>query len=270
MTPSAQNNSPRDSSVGEQRDDSPQTEHTHFGFRTVASADKAGLVGDVFRSVATRYDLMNDLMSLGAHRLWKRFAASQSALRPGDIALDVAGGSGDMARRFAEQVGTTGMVVLTDINAAMLTQGKQNMINAGLVGNVDYALSDAEKLCFTDSQFHCACIAFGLRNVTHKQDALNSLYRVIRAGGRLLILEFSKPLIPALEKVYDLYSFHAIPALGKLVTGDQESYQYLVESIRKFPHQQELKTMMQRAGFEDIKIHNLSGGIVALHIGFKY
>lgn len=243
---------------------------THFGFRSVDADDKAGMVADVFRSVAGRYDLMNDLMSFGVHRLWKRFAASQSALRPGDFALDAAAGSGDMAKHFARQVGAGGLVAFTDINAAMLDQGRRNLIDAGLIGNIGYALCDAEKPSFADDCFHCAAISFGLRNVTRKQDALASLYRVIRPGGRLLLLEFSKPLLPLLAKLYDRWSFAVIPALGKRVVGDEHSYRYLVESIRKHPDQQTLKSMMAQAGFEDIRIHNLSGGIVALHIGFKY
>ena len=248
---------------------------TDFGYQAVGESDKAGLVGDVFRSVAGQYDLMNDLMSFGAHRLWKRFAASQSALRTGDTVLDVAGGSGDMARRFARQVGPGGTVVLTDINAAMLAEGRNNLIDAGMLGNadharIDYALTDAEKLCFADDHFHCVSIAFGLRNVTRKPDALASIYRVIRPGGRLLLLEFSKPVVPLLEKAYDCYSFSVIPKLGKIVAKDEKSYRYLVESIRRHPDQQTLKAMMNRAGFEDVRIHNLSGGIVALHIGLKY
>lgn len=261
-------------STEQQRAD-PQREQTaDFGYQTVDPSDKAGLVGDVFRSVAGQYDLMNDLMSFGAHRLWKRFAASQSALRTGNTALDVAGGSGDMAGRLARQVGPNGVVVLTDINAAMLAEGKDNMVDAGLVGktggNIRYALTDAEKLCFADDHFHCVSISFGLRNVTRKPDALASMYRVTRPGGRLLLLEFSKPVVPLLEKAYDCYSFSVIPKLGKLVAKDEESYRYMVESIRKHPDQQTLRAMMRRAGFEDIKIHNLSGGIVALHVGFKY
>ena len=243
---------------------------THFGYQTVDPSAKAGMVGDVFRSVAERYDLMNDLMSFGAHRMWKQFAASQSALHDGDTALDVAAGSGDMAARFASRVGQRGAVMLADINAAMLAEGRDKMVDAGLLGNIGYALTDAEKLCFPDDCFDCVAIAFGLRNVTRKPDALASMHRVTRPGGRLLVLEFSKPVVPLLEKVYDCYSFAVIPTLGKLVSGDEKSYRYLVESIRKHPDQQTLKAMMTRAGFEDIRIHNLSGGIVALHIGFKY
>lgn len=255
-----------------QKSNAQHSEHhtTHFGFRVVDEKIKAGLVGDVFDSVATRYDLMNDVMSLGAHRLWKRITAMQSALHHGDTALDVASGSGDMAKRFARQVGASGSVVLTDINPTMLVVGKNNMVDAGLVGNIQYVVADAENLGFKEDCFHCVSIAFGLRNVTHKQDALASMYRVIRPGGRLLLLEFSKPALPLLEKAYDYYSFHVIPKIGKLITGDQESYQYLVESIRMHPPQEELKAMLYQAGFEDVKIHSLSGGIVALHIGFKY
>lgn len=245
-------------------------EGAHFGNRTVDPADKAGMVGEVFRSVAGRYDLMNDLMSFGAHRLWKRFAASQSALRRGDSALDVAGGSGDMTRHFARQVGPDGTLVLADINAAMLAIGRDNMTDAGLCGNIAYARCDAEKLCFADDRFHCVSIAFGLRNVTRMRDALASMRRVLRPGGRLLLLEFSKPLLPLLEKLYDRYSLSVIPALGGLVAGDEGAYRYLVESIRKHPDQTAMKVMMQQVGFEDVRIHNLSGGIVALHIGWKY
>ena len=243
---------------------------THFGYQTVDAADKARLVGDVFRSVAGRYDLMNDLMSFGAHRLWKRFAASQSALRPGGMALDVAGGSGDMAALLARRVGRSGTVVLTDINAAMLAEGKNRMLDAGLAGNIEYALADAEKLTFADDAFDCVSMAFGLRNVTRRHDALASMHRVVRPGGRLLVLEFSRPIIPLLEKVYDGYSFAVIPALGKWVAGDESAYRYLVESIRRHPDQHALKAMMRGAGFDEVRVHNLSGGIVALHIGLKY
>ncbi|CAJ2377682.1 MAG: bifunctional 2-octaprenyl-6-methoxy-1,4-benzoquinone methylase and S-adenosylmethionine:2-DMK methyltransferase [Arenicellales bacterium IbO2] len=247
-----------------------QNERAFFGNREVPAADKAGMVGEVFRSVASRYDLMNDLMSFGAHRLWKRFAASQSALRRGDCALDVAGGSGDMARRLARQVGADGMVALADINAAMLEVGRDKMIDAGLCGNIAYARCDAEKLCFADGAFDCVSIAFGLRNVTRMEDALASMRRVLRPGGRLLLLEFSKPLLPLLEKIYDRYSLSVIPALGGAVAGDEAAYRYLVESIRKHPDQEAMKEMMLRVGFDEVRVHNLSGGIVALHIGWAY
>ena len=247
-----------------------ESSRTHFGFRTVASEEKADLVGEVFRSVADRYDVMNDIMSFGAHRLWKRFAAARSGLKKGDKVLDVAAGSGDMSVLFASQVGSDGNVILTDINPSMLQQGRDKLINRGVAGNVVFALADAEELCFEDRQFNCVSIAFGLRNVTSKENALASMYRVLKPGGRLLVLEFSKPVVPLLEKAYDNYSFLAIPKIGKLVTGDEDSYQYLVESIRKHPDQEALKQMMREAGFDHVKVHNLSGGIVALHIGYKF
>lgn len=243
---------------------------THFGFNRVEVESKARLVGDVFRSVARKYDLMNDLMSFGAHRLWKRFAVAQSGLRAGNMALDVAAGSADLSRHLAAQVGLCGRVIVTDINPAMLAQGKDNLVNRGLVGNIEYALVDAERLCFVERQFDCVAIAFGLRNVTCKHKALASMCRVLKPGRKLLVLEFSKPLIPMLEQVYDAYSFNLIPKIGKLVTGDAASYRYLVESIRKHPDQQTLKQMMLDAGFDYVKVHNLSGGIVALHVGYKF
>ena len=260
-----------DSVAGGSHDD-PQAANAseYFGDRSVNADEKTRLVGEVFGAVAGRYDVMNDVMSLGAHRLWKRFAAAQSGLRRGDFALDVAAGSGDMARHFARQVGRDGAVVLTDINAKMLAEGRGNLVDAGIVGNVTYALSNAEKLSLKDDYFHCVCIAFGLRNVTRQQDALASMFRVTRPGGRLLVLEFSKPVAPSLAKIYAAYSFGVIPKLGKLIADDEASYRYLVESIRRHPDQKTVQAMMQRAGFEDVRIHNLSGGIVALHIGFKY
>ena len=232
------------------------------------------MVGEVFDSVADNYDLMNDLMSFGAHRAWKRFAAGQSGLHSGCAALDVAAGSGDLAKLLARQVGSDGMLVVGDINGAMLTAGRDKLTDAGLpnnrAGDVAFALCAAEKLCFKDNFFHCATIAFGFRNFTCKEDALASLYRVIRPGGRLLILEFSKPLNPLVGKIYNAYSSAIIPKLGKRVAGDENSYRYLVESIRRHPDQNTVTAMMQTAGFEDVRVHNLSGGIVALHIGFKY
>ncbi|MBX2869743.1 MAG: bifunctional demethylmenaquinone methyltransferase/2-methoxy-6-polyprenyl-1,4-benzoquinol methylase UbiE [Acidiferrobacterales bacterium] len=247
-----------------------ENEKTHFGFRDVDIRDKAGMVGDVFRSVADKYDVMNDLMSFGAHRLWKRFAVSQSGLRVGDSVLDVAGGSGDLSRLFSKQVGTNGSVVLTDINAAMLAEGKRNMLNEGRVPLVTFALTNAEQLCFADESFQCTSISFGLRNVTDKSKALASMYRVTKPGGRLLVLEFSKPIIPILDKAYDAYSFNVIPKIGRMVTGDENSYQYLVESIRKHPDQETLQSMMMEAGFDHVKVHNLSAGIVALHVGYRF
>lgn len=245
-------------------------EETHFGFERVAVGEKRARVGGVFDAVAGKYDLMNDLMSGGAHRGWKRFAAMQSGLRRGDAVVDVAAGSGDMARLFAAQVGAEGRVVLSDVNAAMLAEGKRRMVDAGWVGNVGYARADAEALCFAEGRFHCACIAFGLRNVTRPGRALAAMHQVLRAGGRLLVLEFSKPVIPWLERVYDWYSFEVIPELGRRVAGDAGSYRYLVESIRRHPPQGELKAMMEGAGFDEVRVHNLSGGIVALHVGYKY
>ena len=233
-------------------------------------SEKAGLVGEVFSSVASNYDIMNDLMSLGAHRLWKRFAISQSGVRKGHAVLDVAGGSGDLSRKFAEIVGPDGRVVLTDINPDMLEQGKARMLDSGLIHNVEFALADAENLEFPDDTFDCVSISFGLRNVTRKQLALASMCRVVKPGGRVLVLEFSKPVSKPLEKIYDAYSFNIIPRLGEVVASDRDSYQYLVESIRRHPDQDTLKSMMHTAGFDDVKVYNLSGGIVALHVGFKY
>jgi len=242
---------------------------THFGYERVSVTDKAARVRRVFESVADRYDLMNDLMSLGAHRLWKRFALAQTGLRPGQAALDVAGGSGDLARGLARQVGEKGLVLLTDINAAMLAHGRGKLVDAGAAGNVQYAQADAERLPFKDGGFHCVTIGFGLRNVTRKEDALKSMYRVLKPGGRLLVLEFSKPSVPGLKPLYDRYSFSVLPWLGKAVAQDEASYRYLAESIRMHPDQETLKGMMETAGFERVQYFNLSGGIVALHKGFR-
>jgi demethylmenaquinone methyltransferase/2-methoxy-6-polyprenyl-1,4-benzoquinol methylase len=243
---------------------------THFGFKTVETHEKEKLVADVFHSVAEKYDLMNDLMSLGMHRLWKRFTIEQAALHPGQRVLDVASGTGDLAKVFAKKVGKLGKVVMTDINDAMLEVGRDRMIDAGLISNIDYVIADAEKLPFADNDFDCVSIAFGLRNVTNKEAALRSMYRVLKPGGKLLILEFSKPTSPFLHKLYDLYSFNIIPKVGELVTKDRDSYQYLVESIRMHPNQDTLKTMMVDAGFEETDYFNLCGGVVALHKGYKY
>jgi len=250
--------------------DGEKEKQTHFGFRKVNEEEKAGLVSDVFSSVASNYDVMNDLMSFGAHRLWKRFAISQSGLGVGDSVLDVAGGSGDLCRHFARIVGQSGRVLLTDINADMLSHGKAKMINNGYVGNIEYQVADAENLPFEENGFDCVSISFGLRNVTHKEVALAQMYRVLKPGGRLLVLEFSKPVIPVLSKIYDFYSFNAIPKIGKMVANDEESYQYLVESIRKHPDQKTLSEMMENAGCDEVRYHNLSGGIVALHLGYKF
>ncbi len=242
---------------------------TDFGYERVSVQDKAGRVRQVFESVASRYDLMNDLMSLGAHRLWKRFTLGQTGLKPGQQALDVAGGSGDLALGMARQVGETGSVLLTDINPAMLEQGRRKLIDAGVAGNVQYALADAEQLPFESDRFHCITIGFGLRNVTRKQAALESMFRVLKPGGRLLVLEFSHPTAPGLKPLYDRYSFSVLPLLGKFVAKDEASYRYLAESIRMHPDQETLKGMMQSAGFQRCDYFNLSGGIVALHRGHK-
>ncbi len=243
---------------------------THFGFRQVRDSDKPELVREVFDSVADRYDLMNDLMSMGLHRLWKRFAVSRSGLAAGDHALDVAAGSGDLSALMAGRVGRSGTVTVTDVNPAMLELGKQRLIDRGYVGNVFHVLADAENLPFDDERFHAVVISFGLRNVTRQDRALVSMQRVLKPGGRLMVLEFSRPVLPLLKRIYDSYSFQVIPKIGKWVADDQESYRYLVESIRKHPDRETLKTMMVAAGFEDIRVHSLSGGIVALHVGIKY
>lgn len=243
---------------------------THFGFEQVPTQEKAQRVEEVFHSVANKYDLMNDLMSLGMHRLWKRFTIEQSGVRRGQAVLDIAGGTGDLAKEFAKRVGKDGKVVLADINDKMLQRGRERLINQGIVGNVEFVQADAEKLPFPDDYFDCITIAFGLRNVTDKAAALRSMYRVLKPGGKCLILEFSKPSVPGLSTIYDKYSFNIIPKLGEWICNDRDSYQYLVESIRMHPDQETLKKMMLESGFEDVDYHNLTGGIVALHKGFKY
>jgi demethylmenaquinone methyltransferase/2-methoxy-6-polyprenyl-1,4-benzoquinol methylase len=242
---------------------------THFGFRDVPLADKARHVREVFDSVADNYDLMNDLMSFGVHRLWKRFTIGMAELKPGQCVLDLAGGTGDLTRLMAPQVGHEGLVVLSDINAAMLGNGRSQLLDKGIAGNVDFAQANAEQLPFRDNCFDLVTMAFGLRNVTDKQQALNSIYRVLRPGGRLLVLEFSRP-VAALKPAYDFYSFNILPKLGRLVARDEASYRYLAESIRMHPDQQTLRSMMQQAGFENCDYHNLTGGIVAIHRGYKY
>jgi len=242
---------------------------THFGYQTVDAAAKAGMVGQVFDSVASKYDVMNDLMSFGVHRLWKRFTVSQAAVRPGQVVLDLAGGTGDLAAKFSRRVGSQGLVVLSDINSAMLTTGRDRLTDDGLVGNIDYAQANAEALPFDDDSFDCITMAFGLRNVTNKMQALESMHRVLKPGGKLLVLEFSKPILPLLSKAYDAYSFTALPMMGKLVANDAASYRYLAESIRMHPDQQTLEEMMQAAGFAKTGYHNLTGGVVALHKGYK-
>jgi demethylmenaquinone methyltransferase/2-methoxy-6-polyprenyl-1,4-benzoquinol methylase len=239
-------------------------ERTHFGFEDVAPEDKARRVRGVFDSVAGKYDLMNDLMSAGLHRLWKRFAVNATGVRAGMRVLDLAGGTGDLARLFANRVGAAGEVVLTDINGAMLAEGRDKLLNGGLA--IAAVQCDAEKLPFPDARFDCVSIAFGLRNVTHKETALAEMRRVLRPGGVAAVLEFSRiwqPLAPA----YDWYSFNVIPRIGKLVAGDDASYRYLAESIRMHPDQATLKAMMQIAGFDAVDVHNLAAGVVALHLG---
>jgi demethylmenaquinone methyltransferase/2-methoxy-6-polyprenyl-1,4-benzoquinol methylase len=242
---------------------------TDFGYQEVPLQDKAKRVRAVFESVARNYDLMNDLMSGGAHRVWKRFALSQTSLRPGQRALDVAGGTGDLASGMAKQVGPEGLVVLTDINAAMLCEGRDALTDRGIVANVRYSLANAEKLPFPASSFDCVTIGFGLRNVTDKTAALRAMARVLKPGGQLLILEFSHPVVPGLKPIYDAYSFSVLPWLGKVVAKDEASYRYLAESIRRFPQQEALLQMMKDAGLENCRYHNLSGGIVALHRGYR-
>lgn len=244
-------------------------ETTHFGYQKVKKSEKQEKVAQVFTSVAKKYDLMNDLMSFGIHRLWKRYAIGLSGVRAGQKVLDIAGGTGDLAKVFSRQVGKTGHVVLSDINEAMLEVGRERLINAGC-NNVDFVLANAETLePFEDESFDLVTISFGLRNVTDKDKALKAMYRVLKKGGRLLVLEFSKPTFKPFEKVYDLYSFTALPLMGKLVVGDSDSYQYLAESIRMHPDQATLKQMMENAGFVNCDYHNLTGGIVAVHRGFK-
>lgn len=242
---------------------------THFGYQTVDAKEKQRKVAEVFTSVATKYDIMNDLMSFGIHRLWKRYAVSLTGVRTGQRVLDIAGGTGDLAKVFSREVGRSGRVVLSDINEAMLEVGRTRLINAGC-NNVDFVLANAETLePFAEDSFDLVTISFGLRNVTDKQKALEAMHRVLKPGGRLLVLEFSKPVFEPLSKAYDLYSFTALPLMGKIVANDSESYQYLAESIRMHPDQATLKSMMEQAGFVNCDYHNLTGGIVAVHRGFK-
>ena len=242
---------------------------TDFGFTRVDPEAKAGMVRGVFDSVASRYDLMNDLMSGGVHRLWKRFTIELSAARTGQTILDIAGGTGDLAARFSRLVGPEGQVILADINAAMLEVGRDRLIDKGATGNIEVVQADAQALPFKDNSVDCITIAFGLRNVTNKEMALRSMLRVLRPGGRLLVLEFSKPTSALVGKVYDQYSFQILPAMGRLIAQDADSYRYLAESIRKHPDQATLLGMMEDAGFGECRYHNMTGGIVALHQGFK-
>ncbi|WP_310389611.1 bifunctional demethylmenaquinone methyltransferase/2-methoxy-6-polyprenyl-1,4-benzoquinol methylase UbiE [Roseateles sp.] len=239
---------------------------THFGYKTVDEGDKAGRVRGVFDSVASRYDVMNDLMSMGMHRAWKAYTVAVANLKAGERVLDIAGGTGDLARAFARKVGDSGMVVHTDINEAMLRQGRNRLLDEGLI--LPTGLCDAEKLPFKSASFDLVSVAFGLRNMTHKDQALAEMCRVLKPGGRLLVLEFSKVAAP-LQKPYDWYSFKILPRLGQMIAGDADSYRYLAESIRMHPGQQELKAMMKTAGFGHVDVHNLSAGVVALHAGIK-
>jgi demethylmenaquinone methyltransferase/2-methoxy-6-polyprenyl-1,4-benzoquinol methylase len=242
---------------------------THFGYKDVPAEEKQAMVADVFHSVAAKYDVMNDLMSFGVHRLWKRFTIDMSGVRPGNKVLDLAGGTGDLTKKFSKIVGPSGTVVLADINSSMLEVGRERLTNEGYVGNIEYVQANAQYLPFEDNTFDIITIAFGLRNVTDKDEALRSMFRVLKPGGRLLVLEFSQTKNPLLKKAYDLYSFTALPLMGKLVTNDSESYKYLAESIRMHPDQETLKGMMEEAGFNRVSYHNMTGGMVALHRGIK-
>jgi demethylmenaquinone methyltransferase / 2-methoxy-6-polyprenyl-1,4-benzoquinol methylase len=242
--------------------------YTDFGYQKVPLGEKQRRVAGVFTSVANKYDLMNDLMSLGVHRLWKRFVIDLAGVRGGEKILDVAGGTGDLVREFSRQVGESGLAVLSDINAAMLDEGRARLADRGVVG-LPLVQANAEKLPFADGSFDCITIGFGLRNVTDKDAALRSMTRALKPGGRLLVLEFSKPLAAPLSKIYDQYSFKVLPMLGRLVAGDEASYRYLAESIRMHPDQQTLKTMMESAGLARVQVYNLTGGIVAVHRGFR-
>ena len=248
-----------------------QKSTTDFGFEEIPAAEKQGRVGAVFTSVAGKYDLMNDVMSFGVHHLWKRFTLEMCGFRPGHKVLDLAGGTGDLALKEAQMVGESGQVVLADINAAMLQRGRDRVIDSGFVNRVETVQCNAEILPFADNHFDCITIAFGLRNVTDKAAALASMQRVLKPGGRLCILEFSKPVYEPLEKLYDFYSFKLLPRVGELIARDRDSYQYLAESIRMHPDQLALKQIiLEQGGFDEVEVHNLSGGIVALHRAFKY
>jgi len=243
---------------------------THFGYQQVPVKDKASRVAGVFHSVADKYDVMNDVMSFGIHRLWKKQTIAAAGAKRGQQILDLAGGTGDLAAQFAAIVGKSGKVILSDINASMLENGRQRLTDRGIAGNIEYVQANAECLPFADNQFDVITMAFGLRNVTDKAAALGSMWRVLKPGGRLLVLEFSKPVLPGLSPLYDQYSFRILPVMGKLIANDADSYRYLAESIRMHPDQETLKQMMQDAGFERVSYDNLTGGVVALHKGFKF
>jgi len=246
-----------------------QQKTTHFGYQEVPLSEKVNKVAGVFHSVAQSYDVMNDVMSFGIHRLWKRYTMDLSGVRSGQKVLDLAGGTGDLAAKFSKKVGRKGTVILSDINESMLQVGREKLDNQGLVNNIEYVIANAECLPFPDNYFDCITIAFGLRNVTDKDAALASMLRVLKPGGRLLVLEFSKPLQPWLATIYDQYSFKVIPKMGQLIAHDADSYQYLAESIRMHPDQETLKQMMLDVGFDKVEVHNLTGGIVAVHRGWK-
>ena len=243
---------------------------THFGYEEVAVAAKANKVADVFHSVASRYDLMNDLMSFGVHRLWKRFTIEKSGVRKGHKVLDLAGGTGDLAEKFSQLVGDTGSVILSDINASMLAAGRDRFIDKGIINKIEFVQLNAECIPFADDSFDCVSIAFGLRNVTNKAVALQEMFSVTKPGGRTIVLEFSKPKSAWMNKVYDAYSFKILPKIGKYIAKDEASYQYLAESIRMHPDQETLKDMMLTTGFDEVEYHNLTDGVVALHIGYKF
>ncbi len=242
---------------------------THFGYKDVPVEEKKGLVKGVFDSVAGKYDIMNDLMSMGTHRIWKRLLMDETGLRPGQKALDVAGGTADIAMLMANKTGPAGKVVVYDINADMLRYGREKTVDAGFLGGISFAQGDAEEISFADNSFHCATIGFGIRNVTHIEKAFREMTRVVKPGGRVVCLEFSHPENKAFSKIYDAYSFSVIPFIGEVMTKNRDAYKYLAESIRKFPPQEELKAIMEAAGLYKVRYHNLFNGIAAIHTGFK-